>query len=430
VDGRAWLQAMLDFEGALARASARAGIVPGEAAAAISDRCNADGFDADEIGRGAAAAGNPAVPLVRALTAQLPAEVGAHVHRGATSQDVIDTAAMLVARRALEPVLQDLEAAAAACARLAEEHRHTPAVGRTLLQQALPVSFGFKAAAWLSGLDEARSDLAEVRDRRLAVQLGGAVGTLASLGEHGLDVLAGVAAELELAEPTLPWHTVRVRPAALAGALGTVAGVMAKTARDLTLLAQTEVGEVAEGVPGRGGSSTMPHKRNPVGAIATVACAQRVPALVATMLGAMAHEHERAAGAWHVEWETQSELLRLVGSAAAWLREALESLEVDAGRMRANLDLTGGLLMAESIATRLAPSLGRLPAHEVVERTCRQAVEEGRPLRDVLLEVPEVTDHLSAAEIASALAPESYLGAASALIDRALAAHRDAAPVR
>ncbi len=174
----------------------------------------------------------------------------------------------------------------------------------------------------------------------------------------------------------------------------------------------------------------MPHKRNPVGAIATVACAQRVPALVATMLGAMAHEHERAAGAWHVEWETQSELLRLVGSAAAWLREALESLEVDAGRMRANLDLTGGLLMAESVATRLAPSLGRLPAHEVVERTCRQAVEEGRPLHDVLLEVPEVADHLSAAEIASALAPESYLGAASALIDRALAAHRDAAPVR
>jgi 3-carboxy-cis,cis-muconate cycloisomerase len=387
-------------------------------------RCRAEDLDAGAIGLEAARTGTPVVPLVKALTARLPPEAAVHVHRGATSQDVIDTAAMLVARRALGPLLEDLEAAAAACARLAESHRDTVAIGRTLLQQALPVTFGLKAAGWLVALDEARRELARVREDTLAVQLGGAVGTLASLGAGALEMLAGVARELGLSEPTMPWHTARVRPAALACALGVTAGVVAKAARDVTLLAQTEVGEVAEGGEGRGGSSTMPHKRNPVGAVAAVACAERAPGLVATMLAAMAQEHERAAGAWQAEWETGSELLRVVGSAAAWLRECVEGLEVDAARLRANLDVTGGLVMAESVATALTPALGRPEAHRVVERASRRAVEERRSLRDVLV----AEDGLDPGEVDAALSPERYLGAAGAFVDRALAAHRGTAP--
>ena len=425
VDDRAWLQAMLDFEAALAHGLAAAGLAPPKAAEAIAERCDADLYDPAEIGRGAADKGTPVPGLVRALREQLPEEAAAHVHRGATSQDVLDTAAMLVARRALEPLLDDLAAAADACAVLAEQHRDTPAVGRTLLQQALPLTFGLKAAGWLVGLDESRAMLAAVREYGLALQLGGAVGTLASLGDKGLAVTTEVSRRLELAEPTLPWHTLRVRPAQLAAALGTSAGVIGKVALDITLLAQTEVGEAAEGGdPGRGGSSTLPHKRNPVAAVAAAACAERVPALVATMLGAMAQPHERAAGAWQAEWETLSDLLRLVGSAAAALRDALEALEPDPGRMRENLDLTGGLLMAESVATALAESIGRPAANELLERASRQAVDEGRPLRDVLIELPEVTDALGEQGLDEALAPEGYLGVAGKLIDRALAAHR------
>jgi 3-carboxy-cis,cis-muconate cycloisomerase len=423
VGDAAWLQAMLDFEAALARASAAAGLVPSEAAEAIAAACRFEGFDAGELGRQAERTGTPVVPLVRALTARVPPEAAAHVHRGATSQDVIDTAAMLVARRALDPLLDDLGGAADAAARLAEAHRSTVAVGRTLLQQALPVTFGLKASGWLVGLDEAREGLARVREATLAVQFGGAVGTLAALGDAGLEVLGAMARELDLREPTVPWHTVRVRPAALAGALGTAAGVLAKTARDVTLLAQTEVSEAREGGAGRGGSSTMPHKRNPVAAMATVACAERVPGLVATMLAAMVQEHERAAGAWQGEWETLSDLLRLTGSAAAWLRESLEGLEVDPARLEENLGRTGGLLMAESVATALAPALGRPGAHDVVERACRRAVDEGRPVRETLLAEPEVERELGPAGVDGALAPEGYLGVAGALVERALTAH-------
>jgi 3-carboxy-cis,cis-muconate cycloisomerase len=429
VGDRAWVQGMLDFEAALAHASAGAGVpLPPGAADAIAEECRAERYDAAELGRRAAAAGNPAVPLVRALTERVPEDAAGWVHLGATSQDALDTAAMLVAQRALGPIVADMAGAADAAARLAETHRGAVLAGRTLLQQALPVTFGLKAAGWLAGLDEAGRDLARVRERVPAVQLGGAVGTLAALGDHGPEVAARMAERLGLAEPALPWHTIRTRPAALACALGVASGVLAKVARDVTLLAQTEVGEAAEAAAeGRGGSSTMPHKRNPVAAVATLACTERVPGLVATMLGAMAQEHERAAGSWHAEWETLSDLLRLVGSAAAWLRDALEGLEVDAGAMRANLDRTGGLLMAESVTTRLVPGMGRLRAHELVEAAARRAVEEARPLRDVLLEDGRVREHLSAAEVDEALVPERYLGAAGALIDRALAAHRDAA---
>jgi 3-carboxy-cis,cis-muconate cycloisomerase len=331
---------------------------------------------------------------------------------------------MLVARRALGPLLGDLAAAAGACAELAARHRDAPLAGRTLLQQALPLTFGLKAAQWLAGLDEARAALDEVRSRVPALQLGGAVGTLASLGDRGLEVSAEMARRLELPEPALPWHTVRVRPALLAGALGAAAGVIGKVARDVTLLAQTEVGEAAEaGGEGRGGSSTLPHKRNPVAAVAALACAQRVPGLVATMLSAMTQEHERAAGAWQAEWETLSELLRLTGSAAAALRESLESLEPDLERMRANLDITGGLLMSESVATALASSLGRPAANELMERASAEAAASQRQLREVLLATPEVVDALGEDGIDAALDPAGYLGVADRLIDRALEAH-------
>ena len=399
---------MLDFEAALSRA-----VAPPEAAEAIAAACAADGFDIEEIGRSAADKGTPVPGLLAALRAKLPAEAAANLHRGATSQDVVDTAAMLVAKRALGPLLEDLGAAADACAALAERHQGAPMAGRTLLQQAAPVTFGLKAAGWLAGLDDARTELTDVRAHGLAVQLGGAVGTLAALGEDGLSAVASVARSLELAEPALPWHTVRTRPARLACALGVAAGVMGKIARDVELMAQTEVGEVVEGGEGRGGSSTLPHKRNPVGAVAVSACAARVPGLVATMLASMAQEHERAAGAWQAESETLSDLLRLTGSAAAALRELLEGLEVDADRMRANLDITDGLLMTESVVTALTPSLGRTKAQELVEDAARRVLHEGVSLREALPDIDE-----------QALAPESYLGAANELIDRALSAHR------
>jgi 3-carboxy-cis,cis-muconate cycloisomerase len=428
VGDHAMLQAMLDAEAALARASAGAGVIPAAAAEAIAARCDASRFDVDALGRAAAAAGNPVVPLVRALAGQLPEPAAGHVHQGATSQDVLDTAAMLVARRALGPLLGDLAGAAAACARLAERHRGTVLAGRTLLQQAVPVTFGLKAAGWLVGLDETRLRLAEVRRAGLAAQLGGAAGTLAGFDGRGLEVLARFAAELGLAEPTLPWHAVRARPAALAGALGACAGVLGKVARDVALLAQNEVAEAREGGgPGLGGSSAMPHKRNPVAAVAVAACAARVPGLVATMLAAMPQEHERAAGGWHAEWEPQRELLRLVGSAAAWGRELLEELEVDADRMRANLDAAGGLPLAEAAVAALAGALGRPAARETVERASRRAAEQGRPLREVLVESPRVAGHLDAADLDRALDPAAHLGAAAALVDRALAAHAAAA---
>ena len=257
------------------------------------------------------------------------------------------------------------------------------------------------------------------------MQFGGAVGTLASLGDRGLEVAAGLADRLGLAAPELSWHTIRLRPARLAGALGTTLGLLGKIGRDVVLLAQTEVAELAEGGgEGRGGSSTLPHKRNPVGAIALVACAQRGPGLVATMLTAMVQEHERAAGAWQAEWETEIELLRLAGSGAAIAKELLEGLELDPEKMRRDMDLTGGLVMSESVASALAPSLGRAAAQELVEKTARRAIDEGRGFRDALLELPEVVDALGPSRLDAALDPAGYLGVTGELIDRALAAHR------
>jgi 3-carboxy-cis,cis-muconate cycloisomerase len=331
----AFLQAMLDVEAAHARACAAVGLCPPEAAEAIAAAARADRFDVAALGVEAARHATPVVGLVAALREAVGRDAAPHVHRGLTSQDVIDSAAMVVAHRALGPLLADAAAAAGAAARLAAEHRDAPIIGRTLLQQALPTTFGLKAAGWLVGLDEARADLARVRDEVLAVQVGGAAGTLDAFGADAPAVVAAMAADLGLVEPVVPWHAIRRRPAALAGALGILAGVVAKVARDTALLAQGEVGEVREGGDG-GGSSAMAHKRNPVASVSAAACAARVPGLVSTMLSVMDGEHERAAGGWQAEWETQRDLLRLTGAATAWIAELLEGLEVDAERMRRN----------------------------------------------------------------------------------------------
>jgi 3-carboxy-cis,cis-muconate cycloisomerase len=358
------------------------------------------------------------VPLVRALTGQVPGPAAGFVHLGATSQDVLDTATALVARRALEPLREDLAAAAARCWELAEQHRDTVMAGRTLMQQALPTTFGLKAAGWAGGLDAGGRGLT---GPPLPVQLGGAAGTLASLGEHGLEVRARLAESLGLPEPLLPWHTERTPVARLGTALGIAGAAVGKVASDVVLMSQTEVADVTEGAPG--GSSTMPHKRNPVAAICARACAAQGPGLVATLLATMVQEHERAAGAWHAEWRPVTERLRSTGSAATWLRRCLDGLTVSPERMRRNLDATGGLLLAERVTGALAPDLGRLAAHDLVERACAAAVAEGRPLRDVLARDSDV--RLEPFHIDRLLDPASYVGVAGALVDRALAAHRE-----
>jgi 3-carboxy-cis,cis-muconate cycloisomerase len=326
VSGPAWLQALLDFEVALAHAQANAGVI--EDAGPIVEAAQADNFDVAAIGAAAAEIGNPAGPVV----ARLRELTDAPVHHGATSQDAVDTAAMLVTKRALAPLTGDLRAAADAAAALAEAHRDTPIMGRTLLQHAKPTTFGLKAANWMLALDDAADHLHSVR---LPVQLGGPAGTLDGVGPDPLTIVAGVARELHLDVPVLPWHTNRNRIGELAGPLGVAAGAVGKIARDITLLTQTEVAEVREAAPG--GSTSMPHKRNPVAAVAALGCAQQAPALVATLLAAMVQEHERAAGAWHSEWRPLCDLLTTTGSATSWLRTSLEGLAVDAGRMRANL---------------------------------------------------------------------------------------------
>ncbi len=330
----AWLQAMLDVEASLARACAREGEIPEAAVAAIVRECRAERFDLAELGVAATDHASPVVPVARLLRER----AGEYAHSGATSQDILDTAMMLVARRALAPLLADLSSAAEAAASLAEVHRETPVTARTLLQPALVTSFGLKAAGWMTSLNDASTWLHDVRDRTLAVQMGGPV------GQRAPAIAAHVAADLGLVAPTLPWHTNRLRPTALASALGATAGTLAKIAQDVALLAQAEVAEVNEGGgPDRGGSSAMAHKRNPVAAVSVLACTGRAPGLVATVLGGMAQEHERAAGSWQAEWGTFTDLLRLVGSAAAWGHDLLGNLEVDPARMQANLTVGGDL---------------------------------------------------------------------------------------
>lgn len=416
VSDRAWLEAMLEFESALAKAEAAAGIVPAEAAAAIAERCHEDLYDFHELLELGRSAGNPAESLVHALRDAVADAAAGYVHWGATSQDVMDTASMLIARRALDIILVELDRVTAGLAALVQAHRSTPMAARTLLQQAVPTTFGFKVAGWLVAALEARGRLRTVRAERLAAQLGGAAGTLAPLGERGVDVLRLFSEELGLAEPLLPWHTNRTRIAELGGALETTAGVLGKIGLDLALLAQTEVGEVREA--SNGGSSTLPQKRNPVGSALARACAHLVSGYASVLSRTLIQEHERAAGAWHAEWEALSGALAFTGGAAAAIAEALDGLEVDAARMRRNLDLTDGLILAERVAFTLAERQGRGTAHEVVREAAGRTSESGRTFEEELRMDARI--ELSDRELAQALDPTTYLGSAEAFVDRAL----------
>lgn len=334
LSGGAWLEALLDAERGLVNAQALAGTVPADAAAAVAEACDASLYDVDQLALDGRAAGNPVEPLVRALRSRVGEEHADWVHRGATSQDILDSAAMLVAGEACRLVDDDLDGLAAACARLAERHRGSVMAARTLLQQAVPTTFGYKAAGWLVGVVETRSRLSAVA-LALPAQLGGAAGTLAAFGESGPEVARLYAAELDLREPVLPWHTMRLPVVELAGALAGVAGTAAKIAKDVVLLAQTEIAEVSEGDAGV--SSTMPHKRNPTQAVLAIACERHARANAAVLSESLVAEHERAAGAWHAEWHALTTCLAAAGGAVAAIRRSLESLDVDAGRMRTNV---------------------------------------------------------------------------------------------
>lgn len=417
--GAAWVRAMLDAEAALAAASADCGLLPAEVAAEIEGKCHAAHVEPAALGRAARAGGNPVIPLVAGLRRDLSGPAADWLHHGATSQDVLDTAAVLVATRAGALVDGHLAALADGCAALAGRHRHTLVLARTLLQPALPTTFGAKAAGWLVAALDARRLLAEALGR-LPASLGGAAGTLAAFGERGPAVLAAFARRLALPEPLVPWHTARQPVAAAGSALAIVAATAAKITGDVALLMQAEVGEASEPAPG--GSSTLPHKRNPVAATLAGAAARRAVALAAVLAGSVVAEHERPAGAWHAEWETLSELLALAGGAAAHAAATVTGLEVDPAAMGANLRRVGPVLLAERVVLTLAPRIGRAAAVAVVDDAAAAP-----DFAAALAADPRAG--LGTGEVAELLDPAGYLGAAGAWVDRALAAHRSEVPL-
>ena len=424
---RARLARMLEFEAALARAEARAGVIPQAAADAIALQCDAARFDTGEIDAAARTAGNVAIPLVAALTravGAVDADAKGYVHWGATSQDAIDTGLVLQLRDALALIDADLARLAGALAMQARRHTATVLSGRTWLQQALPITLGVKLAAIVSALDRHRDRIASLRSRALVLQFGGAAGTLASLHEHGLAVSDELGRELGLEVPDMPWHTERDRLCEIAATLGMLTATLGKLARDLSLLAQTEVGEADEpAAPGRGGSSTMPQKRNPVGASIALAASLRVPGLVATMLQAAVQEHERGLGNWPAEWETLPQIVMLTAGALDAMAEVAEGLDIHVDRMRANLDLTHGLIFAEAVQMALAPAMGRDAAHSLVAGACRRASAQRAHLRDILENEPRVNDVLGREAIAHLFDPAAYLGQSRAYVARALVRH-------
>src|SRR6201993_405432 len=424
-DDAATLQNMLDFEAALARAEAATGVIPKSAADPIGKACTADAFDIADLAEAATRSGNLAIPLVKALTANVAnadAEAARYVHWGATSQDVIDTAAMLSLRAGIDALLVDLDRAIAGFAALARKHRNTAVVARTWLQHALPMPFGLKLAEYAAALHRSKLRLKRLRAETLALQFGGAAGTLAALGDNGIAVSEALGRELKLPLPEAPWHTHRDRISEAASVFAIIAGSCGKIARDVSLMMQTDVGEAFEpaGV-GRGGSSTMPHKRNPVAAASALAASTMAPNLAATIFASQVQEHERSAGPWHAEWPTLPTLLLVTSGGLAAIVDMAEGLEVDTLRMRENLDTTRGLIMAEAIAFALAEKIGKSEAHHLVEVLSRKAVAGKKHLRDVLAEDPRVKAQLSADKIAALLEPMTYQGTSQALIDRLLA---------
>jgi len=419
------LQAMLDFEIGLARAESRAGIVPKFAAETISTVARASEFDVPALSRAMFRAGTVAIPLVKALTEKVRArdqEAAGWVHWGATSQDVADTALVLLLTRAYPIVAGDLQRLKKSLAQLSEQHKATVMLGRTLLQAAPPITFGLKAAGWLGALHRSTERFKSACDEALVLQFGGASGTLASLGDKGMVVARALAEELGLSYPEAPWHTHRDRLANLVCCCGIVTGSLGKMARDISLLMQTEVGEVAEpGSEGRGGSSTMPHKRNPIACSLTLSAAQRVPALVASFLSAMVQEHERAAGNWQSEWPVIASIVQLTGVAAASMAEVAEGLTVHAERMRQNMDNIKGLIFAERAMMLLAATLGRDVAHRLLEDATCKSIAQNKRLSAVLQELPEVASRIDRSVLEQLEVPEQYLGSAEvfreALVD-------------
>ncbi|GLH37440.1 3-carboxy-cis,cis-muconate cycloisomerase [Pseudomonas moraviensis] len=421
------VQAMLDFEAALARAEARVGLIPSSAVAPIAAACDARLYDFAALGEAIATAGNSAIPLVKALGKQIAssnAEAERYVHLGATSQDVMDSGLVLQFRQALALIEDQLTHLADSLAGQAQRFATTPLAGRTWLQHATPVTLGMKIAGWLGAVTRSRQRLRELKPRLLVLQFGGASGTLAALGEQALPIAQALAEELQLRLPEQPWHTQRDRIVEFGAVLGLIAGSLGKFGRDISLLMQTEAAEVFEpAAPGKGGSSTMPHKRNPVGAAVLIGAATRVPGLVSTLFSAMPQEHERSLGLWHAEWETLPEICCLVSGSLQQARLLADGLEVDAARMARNLELTQGLVLAEAVSIVLAQRVGRDTAHHLLEQCCKRAVAEQRHLRAVLGDEPQVTAELSGAELDDLLNPAHYLGQAQVWVERAVAEH-------
>lgn len=423
------LQRMLDFESALAKAEARAGVIPPGAAAKIAEHCKTESLDLPAIAEAAARAGNLAIPLIKMLTEAVAArnkDAARFVHWGATSQDVIDTALILQLREILHLLERDLARLSDTLANLATQQRTTPVIARTWLQQAVPTTFGYIVAGWLDVILRHRLRLVELRPRVLALQFGGAAGTLAALSGRGAEVAKALAEELHLSLPAVPWHTHRDRMAEAAAFLGLLTGTLGKIARDISLHAQTEIAELSEPAgDDRGGSSTMPHKRNPVTCAAVLSASTRVPALVSTMLSAMSQEHQRGLGGWHAEWETLPEILRLAGGALHHLSEMLPGLHVDTEHMRRNLGATKGLIFAEAVSTALADRMGKIPAHMLVEAACKKARAEDRHLKDVLREDQGLHGHLAPADVESLFEVRNYLGSADDFVQHVLEQARE-----
>jgi len=428
---RARVQRMLDFEAALARAEAGAGVIPGQAAGPIAEKCRVDLFDLGALAVGARKAGNLAIPLIKQLTQRVAkdnAEAARYVHWGATSQDVIDTGLVLELREALGWIDERAGELCEAVASLADAHRGTVVAGRTWMQHAVPISYGVKVSGWLDALVRHRARLRETRRRVLVLQFGGAAGTLSVLGGKGIEVAEALAGDLRLDLPATPWHAHRDRMAEIATTLALLTGTLGKIARDISLQMQTEVAEVLEPAgEGRGGSSTMPQKRNPVGCAMILAAAVRVPGLTSTILSAMPQEHERGLGGWHAEWETLPEIVRLCAGALRWTVEVISGLEVDTDRMKQNLELTHGLIFAEAIAMKLAEKVGKAAAHEMLESASRKAIGEKKHVRDVLSADSAVTSRIGAKELAEIFDPTRQLGVADEFIDRAIEAARQLA---
>jgi len=418
------LQAMLDVESALAEAEALIGVIPSSCVEPIKAAARAELYDCNQLAVETTEAGNPVIPVVHHLTETVSRSSPAaarYVHWGATSQDILDTSLVLQLRAAVTIILTQLERSVETSAYLAERFADSTMPGRTWLQQATPITFGLKAAGWADALNRTRLQVNRALDGVLVLQFGGASGTLASLGSQGLATTDALAASLKLRAPAIPWHANRDRFSQLGCALGVATGAIGKIARDLTLLSQTEVAEANEQpVEGRGGSSTMPQKRNPVGASVALAAACRAPGLVATLLTAMVQEHERAVGGWQAEWDTLPDLVIASSGGAGAIADTLERLTVHTDQMRTNLEISKGTLLAESIAMALADSIGKHEAHICVTNACRRAASENRTLLEVLTDDPLVTRHLDPTKIAQLLTPDRYLGASRQFIQRVL----------